>query len=62
MKVGDQANLTVYDEKSNFIGTMSQGFDEDRKWRNHIPKKKLGNRTCAGMHYPYQKNKPEKGL
>ena len=34
--------VLVDDIPTYIIGFSNTGFDEDRKWRNHIPKKKPG--------------------
>ena len=55
MKVGDQANLTVYDEKVDVYSELEQSESKvlmkiengeiiDRR-------RKPGNRTCAGTHF-----------
>ena len=55
MKVGDQANLTVYDEKVDVYSELEQSESnvlmkiENREiiYRRRNP----GNRTCVGMHF-----------
>lgn len=55
MKVGDQANLTVYDEKVDVYSELEQSESKvlmkiengEIIYRRRNP----GNRTCAGMHF-----------
>ena len=55
MKVGDQANLTVYDEKVDVYSELEQSESKVlMKIENGeiiYRSRKPGNRTCAGTHF-----------
>ena len=55
MKVGDQANLTVYDEKVDVYSELEQSESKVlMKIENGAiiyRRRNPGNRTCAGMHF-----------
>lgn len=55
MKVGDQANLTVYDEKVDVYSELEQSESKVlMKIENGeiiYRRRKPGNRTCAGTHF-----------
>ena len=55
MKVGDQVDLTVYDEKVDVYSELEQSeskvFMKIENGEIIYRRKNPGNRTCAGMHF-----------